>query len=431
MTGGGEERRPSMHFLISPFGSAGDVHPFLGLALELRTRGHGITFVVNGYFEELTRRLGLPYVELGSKEDFVRVTSHPDLWHPFRSFRCVFRHGVKATYREHYDICVKHYLPGQTVVLTSVLGMGALIAQDSIGIPVVTLHLQPAIIWSNIAPPKLAGTFGPRWLKSAQVWMGERLVIDRTVCPEINNFRAELNLPAIRHAMKFWHSRTGSVCLFPRWYAPPQRDWPPNTYHADFPLWDANANEPLSEEVTTFLEAGDPPLVFTPGSANIFGRNFFEVAVQICDRLNRRGMLLTRFGEQIPSSLPSKVKHFDYVPFSRLLPHAAAIVHHGGIGSTAQAMAAGIPQLIAALAHDQLDNGARVKALGIGDWMMQSRFKTNSATKKLKALLSRESVPPACQDVADRMRDRQGIKLAADTVERLAGSRLRSDLLEK
>ena len=351
-----------MHFLVSPFGSAGDVHPFLGLALELRQRGHGITFVVNGYFEELTRQLGLSYVELGSKEDFLRITSHADIWHPFRAFPHIFRNGVSKVYREHYDICVEHFVPGETVVLTSVLGLGALIAQDRIGIPVLTVHLQPAMIWSHIAPPKLAGTFGPRWLKGLQARMGERLVIDRIVCPEINSFRAELGLPPVRHTLTLWHSRTGSVCLFPEWYAPPQRDWPPHTCHADFPLWDANANEPLPQEVATFVHAGDPPLVFTPGSANLFGRRFFEVAIEVCHRLQQRGILLTRFGGQVPTNLPPDVRHFDYVPFHRLLRHAAALVHHGGVGSTAQAMAAGIPQLIAALAHDQFDNGARVKS---------------------------------------------------------------------
>jgi UDP:flavonoid glycosyltransferase YjiC (YdhE family) len=87
--------------------------------------------------------------------------------------------------------------------------------------------------------------------------------------------------------------------------------------------------------------------------------------VDACRRLGRRGLLLSRYRDQLPADLPPGVRHFDYVPLSRVLPRAAALVSHGGIGTLSQALAAGIPQLIMPLGFDQFDNAARLGRLGV------------------------------------------------------------------
>src|SRR5262249_39414224 len=156
------------------------------------------------------------------------------------------------------------------------------------------------------------------------------------------------------------------LAMFPDWYAPPQVDWPKPLMQADFPLWNHNSDAPLPVDVQAFLDAGEPPLVFTPGSANMHGQKFFKAAVEACQQLGRRGILLTQFAEQIPAQLPDAVRHVKYVPLDRLLCRSAAFVHHGGVGSMSQAMLAGIPQIIMPLAHDQFDNATRVKNLNIG-----------------------------------------------------------------
>jgi hypothetical protein len=96
----------------------------------------------------------------------------------------------------------------------------------------------------------------------------------------------------------------------------------------------------LPEDVQGFLAAGDPPIVFTPGSAMQHGQLFFTESVAACQLSSRRGLLLTRFREQVPDRLPEGVCHFDYLPFSQVLPHSAALVSHGGIGTVAQGLAA-------------------------------------------------------------------------------------------
>jgi UDP:flavonoid glycosyltransferase YjiC (YdhE family) len=213
------------------------------------------------------------------------------------------------------------------------------------------------------------------------------------------------------------------LCPFPPWFAPAQADWPENLVQTDFPLWDEGSDAAFAPEVEAWLAEGEPPVVFTPGSANIFGRPFFQAAVDACQRLGRRGVLLTRFAEQLPQRLPGGVKHFAYIPFRRLLPRAAALVHHGGIGSTAQALAAGVPQLIMPLAHDQFDNAARVRRLGAGDWLPSSRFRGPAVASKLGGLIGSQAVQAACRGISEKYSGRDGIAATADAIETFGRAR--------
>ena len=139
-------------------------------------------------------------------------------------------------------------------------------------------------------------------------------------------------------------------------------------------LFDADTGEPLPPAVERFLEEGSPPLVFVPGSANRQASRFFRTAVDACQYLGRRGLLLTRYRAQLPAVLPKEVLWFDYVPLGRLLPRALGLVHHGGIGTAAQGLAAGLPQLIMPMAYDQPDNANRLESLGVARTIWPKSF---------------------------------------------------------
>lgn len=415
--------------IISPLGSAGDVHPFLGLAVKLQERGYRVTFVVSEYFRELTERLGLEYVELGTTDDFLRLSNHPDLWHPRRAFPYIFRHGIAPTMRAQYELLADRYVPGQTILVASCLGFGARLAAEKLGIPLVSVHCQPSVIWSKFDSPVLPGmtawpNFVPSWGRSWIFRLGEWLVIDRISKPETDRFRRELGLPPLNRLTDWWHSPEMVVGLFPDWFAAPQPDWPRQITLTHFPLWDERGLTAVPVELEQFLAAGDPPIAFTPGSAMQFGQEFFSAAAEACRILGRRGMLLSRFTDHIPESLPEQVRHFTYAPFSQILPRCAAIVHHGGIGTTAQGLAAGIPQLIMPLAHDQPDNAARLRRFGVGDWLLPARFRGPALAERLQRLLTSPEVRAACQAYAARFVGRDGPAEASDAIERFAATRL-------
>jgi len=428
-----------MHAIVVALGSHGDVHPFIGLAQVLRGRGHRVSFAVNPHFEPLVRRAGFDDVApLGTAEQFTQGLHNPDIWHPTKGWKRVFELGVFPFLRPTYDLVVERNVPGESVVVSHVLGIGARVACERHDIPIASVQLSPAVFRSVHESPTLPGLFMPpwmpRWMKQT-IWNGgDRYVLDPFVGPPVNALRREVGLSAPRAGIvrDYWFSPDLIVATFPAWFAPPQPDWPRQVRLTGFPLYDVVDVSPLGEELESFLaEGGDradaKPIVFTPGTANIHGGPFFAAAADACRRLGRRGILLSRHREHVPRSLPAGVRHFDYAPFSRLLPRCATTVHHGGIGTTAQTLAAGIPHLVWPLSHDQLDNAARVRRLGCGSAVFPRKFTGPRVADALARLVDVPAVAAACAAVAQRFKGiRPPLEESADHIEALVEERLRS-----
>jgi rhamnosyltransferase subunit B len=193
---------------------------------------------------------------------------------------------------------------------------------------------------------------------------------------------------------RWMHSPQGVLGLFPDWFASPQNDWPPRVTLTGFPLFDDADFRNVDEELENFLVEGPAPIVFTPGSTLVDGLSYYTAATAALNALDHRGIFLASQGTALPR-LTSNILVRSYVPLSKLLPRARAIVHHGGIGTASQAFAAGIPQLITPFAHDQFDNAARVQSLGCGV-QLRSRASGPAMLKILKQLLADEGVQSNC-----------------------------------
>jgi rhamnosyltransferase subunit B len=415
-----------MTILLLTIGSAGDVHPFIGLGLTLRERGHRVKIITNPYFGEIAHRVGLELIPLGTVERFREALSDPNLWHHRKGTATVFDIVLEGL-RETYDAVANNYVAGETVLVSSSLGLAARIAQDKLQIPTATVHLSPSQFRSSIAPPKLPGLFMPHWLPiwlKNKIWAGgDKYVLDKMLGPRINALRAELGLAAVDGILRdFWNSPQRVIGLFPAWFAQPQADWPAQARLSGFPRYDETNAHTIDPKLGEFLAAGTPPIVFTPGSAMYHGHDFFLTSVEACRRLNRRGILLTRHSEQVPQTLPETVAHFAYAPFSQVLPRAAALVHHGGIGTSAQAMAAGCRQLITPFAHDQFDNAIRLGKLGVARVIPAKKYKPTLATRELKLLLEDESVSGNCRTIAGRLADDRSLESTCELIEALAAA---------
>lgn len=391
--------------ILVGLGSAGDVHPNVGLGVALKRRGHRVTLVAASVFRDLAAQVGLDFFGLGTDDEHYAILRNPDLWHPMKAFPLVAKHLLLKWMRPVYDFIEQNYEPGHTLVAAPGTAFGARLAQEKLGVPLASVHLQPSLLRSSRDPstymiPDIVAPM-PVWLRKIYYRIVDRLAIDRLLAEETNAFRKELGLPAIRRFFDGWlHSPQMVIGLFPDWFAPRPADWPPNFHHAGFPLWDEGDVRPPDPFLEEFLAAGESPFVFTAGSANVHGHEFFRVAAEVCRTNKRRGILLAKFPEQIPASLPDGVRHFEYIPFSQVLPRAAAFVHHGGIGTTAQALAAGVPQLLMPLAHDQFDNAMRVRRLGAGDFLLPRHFMAARATEALLRLTSSAAVSANCKCIA-------------------------------
>lgn len=425
-----------MDIILLPMGSAGDVHPFLAVGLELKRRGHAVTLRTSPYFEDLVRRAGVDFEPVGTVEDFEASIRDPRIWHPRKSLPFIFDKLFLQPMRPTYEYLRERHRPGETLVVAPANAFGARVAQEALGVPLVTLILQPTAVRSAHQMPVLP-VFPvvarlPPWAKRLFYRAIDAGIADRLLAPEVNALRAEAGLATpVRRLMNiWWYSPEAAVALYPEWFAPRQPDAPAQLVQVGFPLYDEADVTPIDPALAAFLDDGTPPIAFAPGSANLHASKFFHAAADACRRLGRRGLLLSRFTEQIPADLPDAVRHVAYAPFSRVLPRCAALVHHGGIGTTAQALAAGIPQLIMPMAYDQHDNAARLMRLGVGAKLPAPKFQGPAVARELASLLGSSSVAASAIRLADRLVDRPAVALAADAIlgvaAKHAGARLTS-----
>lgn len=415
-----------MHVRIVAVGTHGDVLPMMAIGVELALRGHAVTLAAPAPFAACAGRAGLAFHPLCTVAEYDSVIGAGDLWRPWRGAGAVFR-AAAAMAGSAYRWLVAEQAASVGVVVASTLGLGARVAQDKLGLSVVVVHVMPLLIESRFAPPRLPGLPLPRFLPAAfRHWIGrgaDRYVIDPAALPGLNAFRTTLDLPPVRRLRHWWNLAPTLILMFPRWYAPPQTDWPAHALQVGFPVADRFGDAPeLPDDLVAFLRAGPPPLVFTYGSGMRQARPFFETARCICDRMGRRGILLSPQADQFPPDLPPHVVHASYAPLAALLPHAAALIHHGGIGTVAHGLAAGVPQLVVPVAFDHFDEARRLTELGVGMSLSKRRFTPARAAHVLDRLIASPRVAAACCSFRAKALADDGVRDACDVIER-AGER--------
>ena len=178
---------------------------------------------------------------------------------------------------------------------------------------------------------------------------------------------------------------------------------------------------PLAPDLSSFISDGEPPIVFTPGTAMKHADRFFQASIQASMELGRRALLITRYPDQLPHRLPDGVAKATYVPFQTVLPRCAALVHHGGIGTAAQALAAGIPQLVRPMAFDQPDNAARLERLGVASSIRPDHYQAPAVARALSDLLESKVVSEKCQLYSSKIDRLSGLFATCDAIETASG----------
>ncbi len=360
-----------MKIIIVAIGSEGDINPFISMGIRLQERDHDVHFLTNNYFYKSVQAAGLKCIAVGSADDFNMMVDEIDLNSPSKIMMPVLNRLYFPSMRIVYDTIKELYTSGETIVIGITLAFGARIAQEKLGIPLITCHLSPVSFRSSIRPARHDGLWMPDWMPKFYkdgVWRLIDLVADKIMAPPINEMRDKLDLPPVKNIMKDWiHSPDKVIGLFPDWFAKPQTDWPKNTELTNFIFFDEPGKNPVQPELKKFIGAGEPPIIFTAGTAIKNAAVFFKESIKVCEILNSRAVFLSRYKNHIPKNLPESIIYCEYAPFNKLLPSSAALVHHGGIGTCAQALRAGIPQLLTPFGMDQHDNSSRLFELGVGN----------------------------------------------------------------
>lgn len=418
----------SAHFLLTTFGSLGDVHPYIAVGLGLRARGHTVTIGTSEAYRAKIESEGLRFHPI--RPD-LRAAFTPEMlrqaMHPRKGTEFVFRKLMVPFFEQSFedtreaardaDLLVGHPIAFATPTVAELLRK-----------PWLSVALQPSVFLSEHDPLTVSGAPPINWLMSLGPGFTRafiryaRSVMHRWGAP-VNAYRKELGLRELRNPLlDGMFSPHGTQAWFSRVMARAQPDWPPRVEITGFPFYDKlEPGHGLSAELARFLDDEPPPVVFTLGSSVVFNPGgFYRESLAAVRRLGCRAvMLLGRDTGNALESVPDSVFIADYAPYSELLPRAAATVHQGGVGTTAQALRSGKPMIVVPWSHDQPDNGRRIQNLGVGRVIARRRYRADRVVRELETLLGTTGYAEAARATSREMEQEDGVAAACDGLIRL------------
>lgn len=385
--------------VLSTLGSLGDLYPVLSIARALEDRGIEARLALSPEDCDVARRWGLLATPVGPSQAEVCEALG------------MSRDAVAASVLEDAVPMVRRALlpllpdmaravaalcdDGAGCVAGTSFALAAPLAAEMRGLPYAPLVLQPFMTLSAADPP-VGGPFRlalrpgrPHALRWNRALMAAgRATLRLRLGRGLRRARRALDLPARLPGTPLLEHGARVPLRLGLWsprFSPLPDDAPPGLMVAGFPPAPAGALDPA---LRSWIAAGPPPLVVTLGSiAHALGRaDFWEQAAAMARRLGLRAVLLHGDAEAPAGPDLMAVRYAAHAP---LFPLAAAVVHHGGIGTTAEALRAGRPQLVLPVGGDQIDNAARLVRIGVAATMPVRDFDAEAGAERLGALLER------------------------------------------
>lgn len=423
--------------ILTTIGSLGDLHPFIALALALKGRGFRPVLAVPEDHLVKARAAGLEAVAVlpGFRDVCARLQlNEHDAAKWIMSNQ---RHMLEQVVLPELSSCAARLdeaAADAEAIVSSVFVLAAPIVAEKRNLPLIAVILQPMAMLSAYDPPHTpdfrmtrhspVGPAGARW--NRLVYATLRQILHMLYRRRIDAVRVEHGLPpsGAKFMLEAGRDAPLTLCCYSPSFGPLAPDASKNALVVGFPMFDSQggAAEMLSPDLQAFLDGGPAPLVFTLGSFAVHAAgNFYTEAATTARRLGKRAILLTGASDNMPSD--SSVFACAYAPHSLLFPRAAAIIHHGGVGTTGQALRAGLPQLVVPYMGDQFDNAHRIGRMGVGRVLRASRFTARRATAMLTTLLRDETMAREAADVARQMAHADPAEAAAAAIEAQLGKR--------
>ena len=416
--------------VMSAAGSWGDVLPFVPVAHAMQARGHEVEFVVPGGFHERLRREGLAVRSAGweiGPDELAALDVDWSRGSGLLMMRAVMRELILPRLDDAYA-ALESAAAGAALLACHVNQVMAPIVSARTGVPYAALSLFPMVVptaegLASSPLPQLPGPLrrvGNRLLLPTLLRAARWTFHDR----EFNRLRARLGLPA-RHAYFMTAALDADryLALVPASFVPRPTDWPPHAQLTGFCAWDGDRAATVPKEVDEFLAAGDPPVLVTMGSAGSAG--FTELLGAIAaalDQRNLRGLVLLGDARHRSDSLDGRPGVAEFAPLSAVLPRCRAVIHHGGYGTAAATLLAGLPAVTVSPMPDQLWYGRRTEALGAGialSWRRRHRVGT-----ALDDLLRDASFGQAATAYHDSLANEDGVATTCDSLEEMLATRL-------
>lgn len=385
-----------MRVIFGATGSLGDILPFFNLGTALKERGHEVYFMTNAVYEPSLTQQGFGFCSVLDADTFPKIMAHPDFLDPVKGAAVWAEYMVLPAVKPAFQFIQSH-ADEQTLVVAQKRLIGARLAQEKLGTSLVTVHLSPY---------------------EFNHFMGiEPEAVDQLLGQPINQIRDQLGFETSLDQVFHWLSSPTSVLgLFPDWFHP-NSGWPPQTELIGFPMTPPELE--LPEEAIQFLDAGSPPVVFIPGTFNNQEAACMAAVEKACEQTGHRAIFLGAEPGEADGSSPH-ILRCKFLSLSALLPRASVLIHHGGVGTTAEAFRAGTPQIVVPRAYDQGAHAVCVARLGVGATFPPDQFQEERVAGHLQTLTQDPDVHRKCDQIAAKFVQDQ----AMDHISRILEEKL-------
>lgn len=409
--------------VLSTLGSLGDLHPKLALGIELKRRGHDIVIsTFEGYREKITG-LGFEFIPLRPDVDPADRELTRKAMDARTGPEMIIREIVFPHLREMYDDVVAACDGADLLVNGELIYVAGTVAEMT-GIKWITTSLAPISMFSSHDPSVYPAAEFLEYLRPMPTFVHEQLFnfmkwTVRDWFEPFKKFRRELGLSENKDPV-FVDKYSGllHLAMFSKAIALPQPDWFSPTLQTGFCFYDESESVSLEPALDAFLNAGEPPIVFTLGSAAVLdARDFFDESAKAAKLLGRRAVLLYGRDNETPKALDENIDGFEFAPYSLVFPHASCVVHQAGIGTTGQVLRAGAPHLIMPFSHDQPDNAARCRRAGVAEIIGRQSYNATTAARALSQILSNDKYRTNAAVLQRIVCSENGTATACDAIE--------------
>jgi UDP:flavonoid glycosyltransferase YjiC (YdhE family) len=389
--------KPSLNFILFSVGSGGDVMPFVQIGRRLTQRGHRVTLFSHCQYEETAKRASLELIALDTAEEYAEFVADQHLLNgPEGIPRFIRRHALAKVIR-HYELIADANKAGNTIAITRDL-----------------FDTAPRLAAEKLALP-LRWIFGNP-LQAATWKLRERLFAD-LLRSDVDRIRVALGLPRAPDAKPFAYCGSANPGLWPEWFAASDPGLPFEVVPVGFVIDKDARDGEIPRGINDAIRSCATSVLISAGTGMYLADDFYAASAEACRRLNVLGILVAQHGEQLPGDYPGCIKWIGYLPFGKLMREVKAVIHHGGIGTLANALAAGVPQLVLAKGADRPDNAARLKELGVAEFLPPPKWQPSIIADALLSLIQSQAVRESCRELAGRMKDSDSVTAACEVLE--------------
>lgn len=419
-----------MQITINTFGTRGDIQPYIALGLGLRQAGHPVRIVTHRIFESFVRTYGLDFYPLGVDPREVLISQNlAELGNnPVRITRWL-NEKFKPVLREIFEATLAANRDAE-LMLNSGLSFAGWHVAEKLHIPSMA-----AFLWPMTPSRHLFGAIG----KIPPTWLPFRGMINYYTTKLFNQLFYNLLLPSVNDCRKevlslrpmrpreYWmldspQSATSIIYGYSPTIVPKPSDWCSNQQICGYWFLDSAKEYRAEETVLDFLAAGPPPVYVGFGSMVDHEREeISRTVIAALEKSNRRGVLLGGWGALGSGNLPSSILRVDEIPHDWLFPHMVAVVHHGGAGTTAAALRAGVPSVVVPSFGDQFFWGWRVQNLGLGPKpISRKKLTVDKLAHAIQQAAIDDGMKVKAHLVGEQIRAEKGVEVAVRMVEKFA-----------